>query len=197
MKTKHTLWAALAAACVSMFPLLTACSPGTTGAGPGVRPGTTVCTRAQFDAAQGIARRAATGAGEAVGAPEAAVPETFARGARPTDLSGPPLVGVSGATIPRAPWSAEVLAGGVMAAPRVRAYRVGRSVDPDDPRLMHEAHLVYRIEEDATWQLEGSQPTGPTPGAEQRPEPARQATAAEEGTNADAGPRRETAPAAR
>jgi hypothetical protein len=35
----------------------------------------------------------------------------------------------------------------------VRAYRVGRTVDPADLRVMHEAHWVYRVEEDPSFIL--------------------------------------------
>lgn len=38
--------------------------------------------------------------------------------------------------------------------PVVRAYQVGRTRDPADPRLLHEAHTVYRIEEDGDWELD-------------------------------------------
>lgn len=40
----------------------------------------------------------------------------------------------------------EVRTGGV-----VRAYRVGRTVDRADPRIMHEAHWIYRVEQDPTF----------------------------------------------
>lgn len=37
---------------------------------------------------------------------------------------------------------------------RVRVLHVGRSIDPVDPRVMHEAHTVYILDEDETWQLD-------------------------------------------
>lgn len=33
----------------------------------------------------------------------------------------------------------------------VKAYSLGRYRDPRNPRMMHERHLAYRIEEDASW----------------------------------------------
>lgn len=47
----------------------------------------------------------------------------------------------------------------VLEAPSVVAYTVGRTIDPSDPGLMHEAHIVYRREADAAWRLQaGGQP---------------------------------------
>ena len=37
---------------------------------------------------------------------------------------------------------------------RLREYRLGRSVDPGDPFVMHEGHPVYRVEETAEWNLQ-------------------------------------------
>lgn len=34
-----------------------------------------------------------------------------------------------------------------------RAYHVGRYVDPSDDLLMHERHVVYRVEDNARWDL--------------------------------------------
>lgn len=48
----------------------------------------------------------------------------------------------------------------------LKAYPVGRYVDPRDPDLMHEAHVVYRREAGASWNLNPNAPTvvplGPT-----------------------------------
>lgn len=41
----------------------------------------------------------------------------------------------------------------------LRAYPVSRYVDPRDPNLMHEAHLVYRKENPAAWNLAPHAPT--------------------------------------
>lgn len=35
----------------------------------------------------------------------------------------------------------------------LHAYQVGRYADPDDEALMHEHHVVYRVEESARWDL--------------------------------------------
>lgn len=48
----------------------------------------------------------------------------------------------------------------------LKAYPIGRTIDPNDPSVMHEAHIVYRKETDATWNLDPNAPTvvalGPT-----------------------------------
>ncbi len=36
---------------------------------------------------------------------------------------------------------------------RIKAYAVNRYIDPANPRILHERHVVYRIEEDPTWRL--------------------------------------------
>lgn len=36
---------------------------------------------------------------------------------------------------------------------RVKAYAVNRYIDPANPRIMHERHVLYRVEEDPTWRL--------------------------------------------
>ena len=41
----------------------------------------------------------------------------------------------------------------------LKAYPVGRLVDPTDPNLMHEAHTVYRREAGANWHLNPNAPT--------------------------------------
>jgi hypothetical protein len=41
----------------------------------------------------------------------------------------------------------------------LKAYPVGRYVDPQDPNLMHEAHVVYRREAGASWNLNPNAPT--------------------------------------
>lgn len=41
----------------------------------------------------------------------------------------------------------------------LKAYPVGRYVDPKDPDLMHEAHVVYRREAGASWNLTPNAPT--------------------------------------
>ena len=39
----------------------------------------------------------------------------------------------------------------------VRAYHVGRYADPNDDMIMHEQHVVYRVEENTHWDLRPSQ----------------------------------------
>ena len=50
-------------------------------------------------------------------------------------------------------------------AESVKAYPVGRYVDPNDGDIMHEAHVIYRIETTAKWNLhpdgDGVVPFGP------------------------------------
>jgi hypothetical protein len=41
----------------------------------------------------------------------------------------------------------------------LKVYPVGRYVDPHDPDLMHEAHVVYRREAGASWNLNPNAPT--------------------------------------
>ena len=41
----------------------------------------------------------------------------------------------------------------------LKAYPVGRLVDPNDPNLMHEAHTVYRREAGTNWNLNPNAPT--------------------------------------
>lgn len=41
----------------------------------------------------------------------------------------------------------------------LKSYPVGRFVDPQDPNVMHEAHVVYRKEAGAGWNLNPNAPT--------------------------------------
>jgi hypothetical protein len=41
----------------------------------------------------------------------------------------------------------------------LKAYPINRYVDPRDPNMLHEAHLVYRKETAATWNLSSHAPT--------------------------------------
>jgi hypothetical protein len=41
----------------------------------------------------------------------------------------------------------------------LKSYPVGRYVDPQDPNVMHEAHVVYRKEAGASWNLNPNAPT--------------------------------------
>lgn len=53
----------------------------------------------------------------------------------------------------------------VRSAENVKAYPVGRYIDPNNPRIMHERHPVYRVESSAKWNLNPTKPaavpTGP------------------------------------
>ncbi|MGA3282886.1 MAG: hypothetical protein ABSD57_00305 [Verrucomicrobiota bacterium] len=72
----------------------------------------------------------------------------------------------------------------------VRAYHVGRYADPNDDLVMHEQHVVYRVEENTRWDLRplraatidgsGAFPTEPAPrDAAFNPLPANDAVLAE------------------
>ena len=41
----------------------------------------------------------------------------------------------------------------------LKAYPIGRYVDPRDPNVMHESHVVYRKEAGASWNLAPNAPT--------------------------------------
>jgi hypothetical protein len=47
----------------------------------------------------------------------------------------------------------------VRAGETLKSYPVGRYVDPNDPDVMHEAHVVYRKEAGASWNLNPNAPT--------------------------------------
>lgn len=53
----------------------------------------------------------------------------------------------------------------------VRAYHFGRYVDPDDDLVMHEQHVVYRVEQNTRWNFHA----GPTDGYMPNRPPARDA----------------------
>lgn len=57
---------------------------------------------------------------------------------------------------PRAvPGTAETAQDGSPRRPaRVRVLQVGRSIDPADPRVMHESHSVFILDEDESWELQ-------------------------------------------
>lgn len=66
-------------------------------------------------------------------------------------------------TVPDAPVSGSDLDQANVEKVRVgeslKAYPVGRYVDPQDPDVMHEAHVVYRREAGANWNLNPNAPT--------------------------------------
>ncbi len=41
----------------------------------------------------------------------------------------------------------------------LKSYPVGRYVDPRDPNVLHEAHVIYRKEAGASWNLQPNAPT--------------------------------------
>ena len=43
----------------------------------------------------------------------------------------------------------------------VRAYHIGRYVDPNDDQVMHEQHVVYRVEENTRWNFHPGPTSGP------------------------------------
>lgn len=45
----------------------------------------------------------------------------------------------------------------------VRPYHVGRYVDPNDDLVMHEQHVVYRVEENTRWNFHPGTPDGNLP----------------------------------
>jgi hypothetical protein len=66
----------------------------------------------------------------------------------------------------------------------LHAYHVGRYADPNDDLLMHEQHIIYRVEENTRWDLhpgpaENSPPAPPTHDAAFAPTPVNDAILAE------------------
>ena len=50
--------------------------------------------------------------------------------------------------------------GSVRYAENIKAYPLGRYIDPNNSRIMHEGHSLYRVETTAKWKLH---PNGPVP----------------------------------
>lgn len=83
-----------------------------------------------------------------------AVPAKSARAPEPAVISAPPAAApVSGTDLDQA--NAEK----VRVSETLKSYPVGRYVDPVDPTIMHEAHVVYRKEAGASWNLNPNAPT--------------------------------------
>ena len=66
----------------------------------------------------------------------------------------------------------------------VHAYHVGRYADPNDDLIMHEQHVVYRVEENTRWDFhpgpaDGNLPTAPSHDAAFAPAPVNDAILAE------------------
>lgn len=50
----------------------------------------------------------------------------------------------------------------------VKAYPLGRYIDPSNRRVMHEAHTIYRVESDARWNLRAGAPRTTSAATNQR-----------------------------
>lgn len=78
----------------------------------------------------------------------------------PSVAEAPPPVPVSGTDLDQANTEK------VRSAETLKAYPIGRYVDPRDPNVMHESHVVYRKETGSSWNLAPNAPTvvplGPT-----------------------------------
>jgi len=48
-------------------------------------------------------------------------------------------------------------------AENIKTYPLGRYVDPNDSRIMHEGHPIYRVETTAKWNLHPNQPVSSAP----------------------------------
>lgn len=115
---------AAAALVVSIISLLQGCrssTPSRQAEGPGVHRSLILCT------------------------PEQAAEQ--ARRAGPVRVEGIPVLTAA----PRSETGDSDKGSRPLTPPRITQYHIGRYIDPQDPRLMHEAHVVYRIEEDASW----------------------------------------------
>lgn len=84
-----------------------------------------------------------------------------------TAAAPPPATPVptSDATTPRVP-AEQKAAENVRHAEALKAYPINRYVDPNDPNVMHEGHVIYRREVGSGWNLTPTAPTvvelGPT-----------------------------------
>ncbi len=72
---------------------------------------------------------------------------------KPSVAAAPPPVPVSGTDLDQT--NVEK----VRAGETLKAYPIGRYVDPNDPNVMHESHVVYRKEAGASWNLAPNAPT--------------------------------------
>jgi hypothetical protein len=54
-------------------------------------------------------------------------------------------------------------AGGISYPEVLHAYHVGRYADPNDDLIMHEQHVVYRVEENTRWNFHPGPPDGNLP----------------------------------
>jgi hypothetical protein len=72
---------------------------------------------------------------------------------KPSVAEAPPPVPVSGTDLDQT--NVEK----VRSSETLKAYPIGRYVDPNDPNVMHESHVVYRKEAGASWNLAPNAPT--------------------------------------
>jgi hypothetical protein len=72
---------------------------------------------------------------------------------KPSVAAAPPPVPVSGTDLDQTNVER------VRAGETLKAYPIGRYVDPNDPDVMHESHVVYRKETGASWNLAPNAPT--------------------------------------
>lgn len=72
---------------------------------------------------------------------------------KPSVMEAPPPVPVSGTDLDQANVQK------VRVSETLKAYPIGRYVDPKDPNVMHESHVVYRKEAGASWNLAPNAPT--------------------------------------
>src|SRR4051812_35844094 len=86
--------------------------------------------------------------------------ETVKSGTPPSPRAAEPTPPVSGTDLD--PANLEK----VRLSENLKAYPIGRAVDPVDPNVMHESHVVYRRETSPAWNLQPNAPTvvplGPT-----------------------------------
>ena len=72
---------------------------------------------------------------------------------KPSVAAAPPVAPVSGTELDQ--HNVEK----VRTGETLKAYPIGRFVDPNDPNVMHESHVVYRKESGANWNLSPNAPT--------------------------------------
>lgn len=72
---------------------------------------------------------------------------------KPSVAAAPPVAPVSGTELDQS--NVEK----VRTGETLKAYPIGRFVDPNDPNVMHESHVVYRKESGANWNLSPNAPT--------------------------------------
>jgi hypothetical protein len=72
---------------------------------------------------------------------------------KPSVAEAPPVAPVSGTELDQS--NVEK----VRTGETLKAYPIGRFVDPNDPNVMHESHVVYRKESGISWNLSPNAPT--------------------------------------